>query len=228
MKRAIVLFSGGKDSCYSTYLARNLGFEIVALISAIPRNPDSYMFHTVNIEFAELQAKAMGLKWIPIEVSGEKEKEVEELKDHLREVVEKLGIEALVFGAIRSRYQRSRLNALCSSLGVEPIAPIWGRAEEDVLLEELRLGMKVMITGVFAQGFTEAWLGRIIDERCVEELKHLAREFGVNLCGEGGEYETFVVDAPFFGMRIELRKFEKIWEGTSGRIIIREAILRPK
>ncbi|MCW1301331.1 MAG: diphthine--ammonia ligase [Candidatus Nanoarchaeia archaeon] len=228
MRRAIVLFSGGKDSCYSTYLAKSSGFKIAALVSVISRNPDSYMFHTVNIKFTRLQAEAMGLRWIPLKVSGEKEREVGELKEHLREVIRRLGAEAVVFGAIRSRYQKERIDSICSNLGVEPIAPLWGRVEEEVLLEELRSGMKVIITGVFAEGFTEAWLGRIMDERCVEELKRLAERFGINLGGEGGEYETFVIDAPFFNMRIELLKWDRIWEESCGKFIIREAVLSPK
>ena len=51
-----ILFSGGKDSTYATYLAKKFGHEIVCLISIFSKNKDSFMFHTPTINLTKEQA----------------------------------------------------------------------------------------------------------------------------------------------------------------------------
>ncbi|CAG2180612.1 unnamed protein product, partial [Oppiella nova] len=41
----------------------------------------------------------------------------------------------------------------------------------------------------------------------LEELNH---KFGINVCGEGGEYETITLDCPLFRKKIVLDDFEVI------------------
>ena len=41
MKKCAVLFSGGKDSCMSAYLAKNKGYELTCLISVFSKNKES-------------------------------------------------------------------------------------------------------------------------------------------------------------------------------------------
>ena len=57
-KKCAVLFSGGKDSCYSAYLAKQKGYELTCLISIFSENKESYMFHTPSIKKVEQQAEA--------------------------------------------------------------------------------------------------------------------------------------------------------------------------
>jgi uncharacterized protein (TIGR00290 family) len=82
---------------------------------------------------------------------------------------------------------------------------------------------KAVITSVAAEGFDEKWLGRKIDEKCVEDLAKLHEKFGINVCGEGGEYESLVLDAPFFDKRIELVETQRMWKGTSGYLLVKRA-----
>jgi uncharacterized protein (TIGR00290 family) len=81
----------------------------------------------------------------------------------------------------------------------------------------------MIITGVAAEGFSESWLGRKLDERCVEDLVKLHEKFKINISGEGGEYETLVLDAPFFSKRIELVKTRRVWQGTRGFLLVEQA-----
>ena len=48
------------------------------------------------------------------------------------------------------------------------------------------------------------------------------------MIGEGGEYETLVLDAPFFKKRIQLVSVERVWENHSGYMVVEEAILLDK
>ncbi len=81
--RVAVLYSGGKDSNYALYWALREGFEVKYLVSMVSERDDSYMYHVPNIGLTELQAKAAGIPLVKGFTSGEKEREVEDLKDVL-------------------------------------------------------------------------------------------------------------------------------------------------
>jgi diphthamide synthase (EF-2-diphthine--ammonia ligase) len=59
-------------------------------------------------------------------------------------------------------------------------------------------------------------------------LEKLSRKYGIHLTGEGGEYETFVIDAPHFEKRVNLDKMVNRWDGQSGYLAIEQASLRHK
>lgn len=102
--RLAVLFSGGKDSTYATLLAMKEGHEIRYLVTMLPEKQDSWMFHWPAVELTELQAEAIGIKQIAQKTSGEKEKELEDLKNTLGKI--KNEIDGVVSGAIASSYQK--------------------------------------------------------------------------------------------------------------------------
>lgn len=57
--RAVVLFSGGKDSVYAAGWALSRGHEVILLTVRPPEY--SMMFHHPNVDATRLQAEAMGL-----------------------------------------------------------------------------------------------------------------------------------------------------------------------
>ena len=221
--RLAALFTGGKDSTYAAHLAEDLG-ELRYLVTMIPQREDSWMFHTVNIGLASLIAEAYGVEHVAASTSGVKE---EELQD-LRRVLEGLDVDAVVSGAIASNYQRRRIDKLCRQLGLRHITPLWGREPAELLGEMLEAGLRIMVTGVAALGLDERWLGRILDEEALGELVELNRRYGINVCGDGGEVETLVLDAPWFRYRVEIMEAERLWDGVRGVYHIRRAELIPK
>ncbi|MEM3522418.1 MAG: ATP-binding protein, partial [Candidatus Bathyarchaeia archaeon] len=104
------LFSGGKDSCYSLWHMLHQGFDVVALISVKPDNPASWMFHYPAIEWTKLQAESMEIPMIVLETSGEKDKELNDLKELLNDLKKNIGIKAISFGAISSDYQKTKID----------------------------------------------------------------------------------------------------------------------
>jgi len=182
------------------------------------------MFHRPDIQLIDSFAKCAGLPLIKAETSGEKEKELEDLKL----VLQKLDIEGVVSGAIASKYQRSRIDRICDELGLTSITPLWGREPVELLREMIDLDFEVIITSASAQGFNESWLGRKLDEKTLQDLIELNRRYKVNVSGEGGEYESLVLDAPFFRKRIEVLEAERIWKGDSGYLLIRKAEIKDK
>jgi len=218
------LFSGGKDSCYAARLAEEAGHSLDILVSMRSMNPDSYMFHTVNIGLTELQAYAWGKEHIEARTKGVKERELDDLKRCL----EGLDVDGVVSGAVASTYQRQRIDGMCGELGLTHVSPLWGRERVGLLDEMLRCGMVIVFSAVAAQGLDRGWLGGRLDRQAINRLVELRDRFGVDPCGEGGEYESLVLDAPWFRYRLEVKRAERVWDGVSGRYRVVEADLRPK
>ncbi len=216
-----MLFTGGKDSTYTAYRAKKDCLDVKCLLTMAPENPDSWMFHSVNIDMTKHQADSMGVKQIIRTTSGEKERELEDLKEGMAAL--KKDVDGVVNGGIASTYQRSRIDLICKEAGLASLSPLWGRDPIELLSEMREVGLEAIITRVAAEGFDEGWLGREIDESCIQDLAKLQRKYGVNPSGEGGEYESFVIDAPFFKKRIEPAEVEKIWEGSNGYLLIKKA-----
>jgi ABC transporter with metal-binding/Fe-S-binding domain ATP-binding protein len=219
-----VLFSGGKDSMFALWNVISYGWEIKALLTVLPESDSSYMFHRPNVELVPLQAEAMELPAILQRSSGEKEEELEDLK----ELIKSVEVDGVVTGAVASEYQKEKVDFICEELGVGSFCPLWHKDGEQLLTEMIEAGFEIIITSVSAEGFDESWLGRKIDGRCVEELVKLREKYGVSVVGEGGEMETFVVDSPLFKKRIDVKKAERKWDGVRGVYLIKHAELIPK
>jgi predicted ATP pyrophosphatase (TIGR00289 family) len=219
--RVAVLVSGGKDSALALHHALKDGHEVACLASVIPLKEDSWMFHYPNIRLVDLFSEAVGIPLVKAESSGVKEAEVQDLKS----LIERLNVEGVVTGAVASTYQKTRIDAVCEQLGLKSIAPLWHRDPLTVLKELVHLNFTAVITGVYAYGFTREWLGRSINADAVEALQKLNRQYGVSLVGEGGEYETLVVDGPFFTKRIKIVDAETVWKGQSGSLQVKKAVL---
>ncbi len=215
------LFSGGKDSTYAIYLMQQQGWEIESLLTVRPKASDSHMFHYPNIRWTELQSKAMGIPIRYRDSEGLKEEELEDAEELMK--AEK--VDGFVCGAIASDYQWSRLNGICHGLGKPLFSPLW-RKDQVMLLEDMvHAGFKFMIAGVYAEGFDESWLGKVITKSTVRELERMQEKHRISPSGEGGELETFVLDGPNFSKAIRVEAAEARWERHSGSYIIHEAVL---
>src|SRR3989344_7165791 len=199
-----VLFSGGKDSCLALQKAKDYGHKVICLINIVSENKASYMFHTPNVEFSKIQAEAIGLSLVQITTKGKKEIELKDLEKAIKLAVSKYKIEGIVTGAIASVYQAQRVQKICNTLEIECFCPLWQRNQEELLKELVEKKFQVIIVGVFAYGFDDSWLGKNLDKKSISELIKLQEKYKINVAGEGGEFESFVLDAPFFKKRIEI------------------------
>jgi len=216
-----VLFSGGKDSVYATYLAKKDNHKIACLISIFSENPDSYMFHTPNIELVKKQAEVMELGLIVQKTKGVKEDELKDLEKAIEKAKKDYEIEGVVTGAIQSVYQASRIQKICDKLKLKCINPLWQKNEFEYLNELIKNKFKVIVVGVFAEGFDESWLGREINQKFVKEIMELNKKYKIHVAGEGGEFETFVLDCPLFKKGLKVKKKEIKKEGeNSFRMVV--------
>jgi ABC transporter with metal-binding/Fe-S-binding domain ATP-binding protein len=216
--KVAALFSGGKDSVYSIYIAQQYGWEVTHLVTIIPKNKDSWMFHSVNIHLADNLSESMKIPLIKSTSKGEKEDELNDLKI----LLEKLDIDGVISGALASEYQRTRIEKICHELGIKSFNPIWHKNQELILKEQVKSGFEIIIVGVFAQGFNESWLGRLIDNECISDLVELNKKYGINIAGEGGEFETLVIDGPLFSKKLIIDESVKEYKRDSGFLNIKK------
>lgn len=221
------LFSGGKDSTYAAWIASR-DDELECLVTVLPRSAESYMFHFPNLKWTPMQAKAIGVPQLTAVTEGVKEEELGDLERALEEAKAKFAIRGVYTGALASFYQKTRVENVCRSLGLECISPLWGVDPESHLRRLVREGFSVLVVSVSALGLDQSWLGKTLDRARIDELVALGKKFKFHVGFEGGEGETFVLDAPFFSSRIEVRDSINHWKGDSGYLEITDAKLVPK
>lgn len=212
-----VLFSGGKDSTYAAWLAKEYGHDLSCLISIWSENEDSFMFHTPAIELTKKQAGAMKIPLIIQKTKGKKEIELKDLEKAIKKAKKEFGIEGVVTGAVESVYQASRVQKICNDLKTECFNPLWQKNQIEILEDLIKNEFKVIISGVAAFPLDKEWIGRKIDKNFIEEIKVLSEKFKINPAGEGGEFESLVVDCPLFKKKLEVKLKKVFGDGNSWR-----------
>lgn len=228
-QQVAVLFSGGKDSAYAVWVLQHQGWDIASLVTVKPYSVDSWMFHYPNVEWTPLQAEAMGLSHRTVEVvQGAGKDELAHLQEALVSMKRELGIVGLATGAVASDFQKTRFDNLCDSIGLKSYTPLWHKRPGLLVYDLKNAGFRVIMTRVAAEGLDETWLGREIAGEDWEKLNRLSKKHGIHPMGEGGEYESFVLDAPHFKKTVQIGKFKTVWNGQNGRVVIEEASLLDK
>ncbi|XP_026566402.1 diphthine--ammonia ligase isoform X3 [Pseudonaja textilis] len=225
--KVVALISGGKDSTYNMMHCVAAGHQIVALANLRPNEDkgfdelDSYMYQTVGHQAIELYAEAMGLPLYRHTIKGTSVNtgsiytkcegdEVEDLYQLLKLVKDKEEVEAVSVGAILSDYQRVRVENVCKRLAMQPLAYLWRQNQDTLLREIISLKVQAIIIKVAAIGLDpDKHLGKTLDEMEPYLLK-LFQKYGVHVCGEGGEYETFTLDCPLFKKKIVVDSSEVV------------------
>lgn len=224
--KVVGLVSGGKDSCYAMMRCIDYGHEIVALANLLPLEDsvdelDSYMYQTVGHQIIVTYAQCMGLPLLRRRIRGTSRHqelkytethgdEVEDLMILLSEVKKQFpSIQGVSSGAIASDYQRLRVESVCSRLGLVSLAFLWKQEQELLLQEMIDKGIEAILVKVAAMGLhPNKHLGRDL-VALQPYLLHLKELYGINVCGEGGEYETLTLDCSLFkNARIVIDKFQ--------------------
>ncbi len=222
-----VLFSGGKDSTLALHKAAEKE-EVACLITLRSKNPESYMFHTPNIDLTALQAEALDLPLLTKLTEGKKEEELADLKVAIAEAAAEFRIEGVVTGAVESVYQAERVQRVCNQLDLWCFNPLWKSDQRTLLEEVVEKSFKAIISGVFAYPLDASWLGKEIDAEVIARLVALQQQFGISPSGEGGEIETTILDAPLFKRKIQILDHSAEWMGSSGVFRIKNVQLVPK
>ncbi len=195
--KAVVSWSGGKDSCLALVRATSAGVEPAVLLTMMTEDVVRSRSHGLRLGLLEAQAAALGLPlvvraatWDAYEVTF-----VEALAE-----LHSGGIEAGVFGDIDLEPNRAWVERACAGTGIRPIHPLWARPRRELIDELLAEGVEAVVVAARDGIAPVTLLGRTLDVALADELERL----GIDASGELGEYHTAVVDAPGFARRVDV------------------------
>lgn len=207
------LTSGGKDSILAIQKALDAGHTVTHMITVVPENKESYMFHSANLAAVRVMAERAGMEYLEIPSAGEKEAEISDMQEGIRG----LDTEGLIVGAIASTYQRERVESVCRELGLAVFAPLWGMSPADVVSEVAeRMDARIVVTA--ADGLGDNVIGKQIDADLIRVLDAVAAKRRIHIAGEGGEYESLVFNAPFFSSPLNAEDMQIVSEGMVKKV----------
>jgi diphthine-ammonia ligase len=211
MPNVAVSWTGGKDSSLALYEAEMSGCEINCLVTFAP-SQESFLAHP--IAFMRLQAQALGLPHHVINVEEPFEQGYENAITSLKE---EHGIDGIVTGDISevAGHDTNWMVDRGKRCGVDVLRPLWHRDGLGLLNKLLSLGFKVVFSCVKRPWFTEEWLGVELSHSSLERLCELNKRTGLDMCGEQGEYHTWVLDGPRFRKSIRIVSFSKQAENST-------------
>jgi ABC transporter with metal-binding/Fe-S-binding domain ATP-binding protein len=204
--KVLVLFSGGKDSTYSLWLALQQ-YEEVKILSVLSKE-DSYLYHYQKEKIVRALEEAIDIP-ITIVTINQQQDELE----LLTQAVIAMKVEAIVIGGLLSEYQRMKFNEVAARVGIPCFAPLW-RKDHTLLLQELQKHFTVIFSTIASMGFSKTDVGRLLDQHMLERIITLNQSSGLSIGGEGGEYESLVLDAPFFKKKIIVEEATVEWDET--------------
>jgi diphthine-ammonia ligase len=233
----LALVSGGKDSVFALQLCQSHGHEITALGNLTPKDQlveelDSHCFQTVSHSMINLYPRLID-KHIPVfrrKLNGQsvhvdlnypergvETDEIEDLRALIQFAKEHARVDAVCSGAILSDYQRLRVERICFELNLVSLSYLWKQMPQKRLLEDiLNVGrIEAVLVKTAAMGLDpRKHLGKTLGE-VKEDLIRIEEEYGSHSCGEGGEFESLVLDAPFFTRgRLRIEESEVIETST--------------
>jgi diphthine-ammonia ligase len=207
-------WSGGKDSCLACYKAISAGFEVSYLLNMINKDAKRCMSHGLNARLISAQAQAlllegqaMGVPMVQKEVTWDTYEK--ELKNAVYELKGK-GVTGMVFGDMALQEHKDWIERVCAELEIKPIMPLWGGVSEQVLHEFIAEGFEAVVVSAKSDYFGPEWLGRKVDQELITELQGWEKEMGIHICGESGEYHTFVTAGPLFKKRVKILQSRKV------------------
>lgn len=199
-------WSSGKDSCFACFKAKESGFNISYIMNFISQEFQRVSFHGVVKQLVKMQVEAIGCELIQTEVAtgnGEYEKT---FRQTLR-LLKTKGINTLICGDIFLLDCRNWVEMMCEKEGMKAVEPLWMRPSKEILKEFIDSGFKAIVTATQDSILGKEWVGREVNHVFLDDLEKAG---GVDICGENGEYHTFVFDGPIFKKKIEISQSQKV------------------
>lgn len=202
--KAFCCWSGGKESCFSLYKAIQIeSLEVKYLLNMINEDGFYSRSHGISSELLKKQASAIGIPIVQRKTTWENyEEEFKKANFEFKKENIKIG----VFGDIDLQEHRDWVERVCKELKIKPILPLWEEEREELLQEFIEAGFQAIVVSTRVEILGKEWLGCRIDKKFINNLKKLGN---VDLCGEKGEYHTFVFDGPIFKNKVEFNIGEK-------------------
>ena len=218
-----VAWSGGKDCCLACYKAIKEGQNVANLLIMMA-DKNTSNFHLISSKLLDSQSNALGFPIIKQTTSLDKYEE--NLKKALFQLKNK-GVEGLVTGDVFdvALHEKGWLDRICFEVGLTPVKPLWHLDTKEVLAEFINEGFKAIVVRVKNKVLGLDWLGREINQKFFKDLLELGT---IDLCGEHGEFHSFVIDGPIFQNRIKITESEKTTINGYGWLRIKRFEIKSK
>lgn len=197
MMKAFVSWSGGKESCFACYKAIQNNIDVSHIINSISKKHNKVCFHGIKADNIQIQSKAIGIPLIQSKIA---ESNYEQKFKKTIQDLKKSGITGGIFGDIDIQEHRDWVERVCDESNVTPVFPLWKQKREQLLNDFLDEGFEATIILTKASSLGKKWLGSKINKNLISELSKIQ----VDLCGENGEYHTFVTNGPLFKRPIKI------------------------
>ena len=207
MDQVFTSWSGGKDSCFACYRAVASGLRVGYLANMITEDARRSWTHGQSAELLQVQAQAVG---IPLVQRRTTMADYEAEFKNMVLALKREGVVGGVFGDIDLEEHRQWIERVCHEVDITPHLPLWGQSQSKIMRDFIDLGFEAVVVAAKADLFGEEWLGRKVDLDFIKHLGELRETKGITLCGEAGEYHTFVTDGPLFSQRIEILEANKV------------------
>ncbi len=189
-------YSTGKDSALALYKMLQSDLKPVALIVAMSDEIHRSWFHGVDIELVDKVCESIG---IPVIKALGNSSNYEEVFVEALQKAKNLGATMVGFGDIDLDENKEWGENVAKKAGLKPVFPLWKKKREVIIDELLDAGFKTMIKTVTKKhGVPTSYLGKTLTHEIVNDFK----EMGIDICGENGEYHTFVYEGPIFNQPI--------------------------
>lgn len=188
-------WSGGKDSALCLHkLLQDKRYSVQGLLTSVNAVHNRISMHGVRRELLNRQAQAIGLPLHTIELP--EQPGMQEYEQAMLQQVTSLkqdGYTQAVFGDIFLEDLKVYREQKLATVGMECVFPLWKIPTAELMQAFLALGFKAIIVCVNEKFLDKRFCGRLIDESFVRDLPA-----HVDVCGENGEYHSFVFDGPIF------------------------------
>lgn len=216
MKKAAILWTGGKDSCIALHEAVKRGYSVAGLFTFTPESPD-FLAHPLDA--VALQAEALELPHARLPVTAPFR---ESYISNLVRLRETQGIDCVFTGDIDEVDGCSSwMEQCCNAAEIELIRPLWKMNRKPVFELAAAIRMQFVMTCVMPAHFDKTWPGRTFDATDLSELETYTASHNIDLCGENGEYHTMVTDAFLFKKRLVLQ--DTVTEERNGFYYVKAA-----
>jgi uncharacterized protein (TIGR00290 family) len=200
--RALLSWSSGKDCAWALHSLRQSGeVEVVGLLTTVNEVYDRVAMHAVRTSLLKAQAEAAALPlWtVPIP-SPCSNTQYEEAMGGAMTRARQQGIDAVAFGDLFLEDVRAYREQKLAGTGITPLFPLWGQPTNQLAHTMIDAGVRAHVTCVDPRQIPPSFAGRLWDRSFLEELPETA-----DLCGENGEFHTFVSAGPMFQTAISVQ-----------------------
>ncbi len=196
--KKFVSWSGGKDCSFALYkYIKAGGSDATCLLNMVRNSPNSG--HRVSNALFEAQADMLGMKLVRENVDRENgyiyhfDRVIGELKEQ--------GYTGGIFGDLYLESHKEWIEEQCQRLGITATFPLWGIDVNDLYREFVESGFKAKIIGA-AKQYKEI-LGKDLTMTLLDDF---AKYEGFDVCGENGEYHSFVWASPLYKSDIKYKE----------------------